>query len=336
MIKKNKDIKKRKRKWPKILSIGVVVILLLALIAPLFIPINGAEGLQEPDSLMSDDGYIVTLPFDGTDGIETYYIYKEAQVETDRTFILLHGSLYNSSTWNEVVDYLSTKGNVYAYDQAPYGLSEKMVEGDWTGKNPYTIDAATQQLETFMDELGIDKATLVGSSYGGVIAAEAAISFSERVDEIIFIDAAVYVNESVPQWLMETPQMEKLGPLLAKGLGSGDAFYESIYYVEEALTDERMALNKLMTNFENWDLAFWEYLQAWGGVTSDVASQLDQVNQRTLVITGDKDSIVPMEQSEQLAAELSNATFVVLEECGHMPHEEKPEAFIRILEDWLE
>lgn len=333
MKKKNRDIKRR---WPKVLGISVGVLLVILLIVPLFIPVNGADGLQEPDSLMDDDGYIVTLPFDGTDGIDTYYIYKEAQTETDRNFILLHGSQYNSSTWNEVIDYLSTKGNVYAYDQAPYGLSEKMLEDEWTAENPYTIDAATQQLEIFMNVLGIEKATLIGSSYGGVIAAEAAVNFPEKIDELIFVDAAIYVNESLPQWIMESPQMERIGPLLAKALGSGDKFYKSIYYTEEALSDERMNLNKLMTNFEDWDLAYWEYLQAWAVNVSDVSSQLDHIMQRTLVISGDEDRIIPVEQSKKLASELRNSTISIIENCGHMPHEERPAEFIQILDNWLD
>lgn len=49
---------------------------------------------------------------------------------------------------------------MYAYDQIPYGLSEKMLAEDWVEDNPYNIDSAMIQLEVFMDELEIENATL--------------------------------------------------------------------------------------------------------------------------------------------------------------------------------
>ncbi|NQT59019.1 MAG: hypothetical protein HQ557_08565 [Bacteroidetes bacterium] len=48
-----------------------------------------------------------------------------------------------------------------AYDQIPYGLSEKLVSEDWTGENPYTQDAALEQLFGFLDALGLKKVVLV-------------------------------------------------------------------------------------------------------------------------------------------------------------------------------
>lgn len=325
----------KKRRWPKILITVLAAMVVLIVLIPLLIPVEGASGLKEPKDLIGENGDIVTIPFEGTDGIDTYYVYQPAQQKTERNFILLHGSLYNSNTWNEAIAYLSTKGNVYAYDQAPYGLSEKLLEGDWTGENPYTTKAAVAQLQGFMDELGIESATLVGSSFGGVIAAEAAVEMPERVEELIFVDAAVFVTESVPQWLVELPQVERLGPLFARSLASGDGFYESTFYDKAKLTDERMMWNKAETQVNNWDLALWEYLQAWGVAPSDVSTKLDQIEQRALVISGEEDTVVPLEQSIQLADQLPNASIRTIPECGHMPHEEKPEAFIEVLEDWL-
>lgn len=52
---------------------------------------------------------MVTLPFPGTDGIDTYYLYEESKIETDKNFILIHGSMYNTNTWDEVIDYLPLK-----------------------------------------------------------------------------------------------------------------------------------------------------------------------------------------------------------------------------------
>jgi pimeloyl-ACP methyl ester carboxylesterase len=54
-----------------------------------------------------------------------------------------------------------------------------------------------------------------------------------------------------------------------------------------------------------------------------------------LVITGDDDRIVPTEQSVRLADELPNAELVVIAQCGHLPHEEQPDEFMRAVRDFL-
>lgn len=325
----------RKKKILKIMGIIFGLLLIIIVIVPLLIPIRGASGLKEPEELLEHNGAIVTLPFEGTDGIDTHYIFEPSKTSSETNFILIHGSLYNSSTWNKVIDYLSTKGNVYAYDQTPYGLSEKLLEGDWNESNPYTIDASIIQLEAFMDKMNIEKAILVGSSFGGVIATEAALKIPEKVEALVLVDAAIYVTESVPKWVIELPQIEHLGPLFVDVLATGDGFYESTYFDKTKLSNERMKQNKSMTEINNWNLAYWEYLQAWSVTPSDASTKLSNLSIKTLVISGENDEIVPLSQSKKIAKNIEYSTFEIIESCGHLPHEEMPDEFIRVFEKWL-
>lgn len=313
----------------------VSVIILLILIVPLFIPVEGRIGLNEPEDMVTDNSAIVTIPFEGTDGLDIYYDFQTDDND-EKNFILLHGSMYNSKTWSEVMNFFSERGNVYAYDQLPYGYSEKVLEGEWTAENPYTTNAAVVQLKLFMDELGVKKATLVGSSFGGVLAAEAAIRYEDRVESLILVDPAILVSESMPKWLVTLPQVERLGPLFAAGLSEGDGFYKSTYYDKEAITNQRMVYNKRETEINNWNLAMWEYLQAWSVQPSDVGERLHEISQPTLVISGDSDKVVPVEDSREITELIQGAEFVIIPECGHMPHEERPDEFMEIVSEWLE
>lgn len=217
----------KKKKLKITLAIIGALILLIAVV-PLLISVEAYTGLNEPEELIEDGSAIVTVPFEGTDGIDLYYDLK-VEEENSKNFILLHGSMYNAKSWSEVIDYFGSIGNVYAYDQIPYGYSEKLLEGDWTGENPYTTEAALNQLMAFMDALEIEQATLVGSSFGGVLAADAAVKYPDRVEALILVDPAILVTESMPEWLVELPQVERLGPLFAAGLSEGDGFYESTF-----------------------------------------------------------------------------------------------------------
>jgi pimeloyl-ACP methyl ester carboxylesterase len=63
--------------------------------------------------------------------------------------------------------------------------------------------------------------------------------------------------------------------------------------------------------------------------------QLEELDVPVLVITGDDDRIVPTEQSVRLAQELPRAELVVIPNCGHLPQEECPEAFLQAVEAFL-
>ncbi len=324
------------KKFLKILVITFGVFTVLLLVVPFAIPIEGETGLNEKEDLANVNGDFVTIPFEGTDGIDMYYEYTPSRSDSDQNFILIHGSMYNAQTWNLVVEDLSAYGNVYAYDQVPYGLSEKLLVEEFDDVNPYTVDSAVLQLELFMNELGLESAVLVGSSYGAVIAAELAVSNPELVDSMIFVDPAILVSEAVPSWIMNLPQADHLGPVIAKMMSSSDSFYSMIYYDKDILDETRMALNKQMTQVNNYNLAYWEYLKAWMIFPSDVQEELDQIDVQVLVISGEFDNVVPVEDSELIASMISNATFVMIADCGHMPHEEKPDEFMDVVSSWLD
>ena len=168
-----------------------------------------------------------------------------------------------------------------------------------------------------------------------MLALEAALAYPERVEALILADSAVYVQESMPSAIMNSPQVQRLGPLLGRMIGGSEAFVRQTYLDPAALDDARMGLTLIHTEVENWDVAMWDYLQAWGTVPIDVADRLAAVTQPALVLTGDGDTIVPPADSERLANDLPNATYAVLTNCGHVPQEECPPQFAEAVSPWL-
>ena len=83
----------------------------------------------------------------------------------------------------------------------------------------------------------------------------------------------------------------------------------------------------------NWDRALWELPAS--NDPSGLPERLQELDLPVLVITGDDDRIVPTEQSVRLAAELPNAELVVVPACGHVPHEECPQAVLEAIETFL-
>jgi pimeloyl-ACP methyl ester carboxylesterase len=321
---------------PMILGAIIILMILLLTVGPFLIPITPLEGLVSAQQVATNDSKFITVPFEGTDGLDIHYITSESE-STDEglTFVLLHGSLFNVFTWNAVMNFFSERGRVIAYDQIPYGLSEKLVAGDWTERNPYTSEAAVDQLFLFLDALGVDKVVLVGNSYGGTLTVQAALAQPERVEALILVDAAVYVQEEMPAWLLELPQVRRLGPLFARQLGQSEAFIRQTYLNPDKISDERMSLTTIHTQVEDWDVALWEYLRAWGVDTPDFVTHIPDIQQPTLVVTGDGDAVVPVSDSQRLDSELPNSELVILSSCGHVPQEECPKAFEEAVGAWL-
>ncbi len=313
-----------------ILLCAVIVLL----IGPFLLPIAPLDDLASADQVAGDASQFVMIPYPGMDGLDIHYM-EEMSDENGPTFVLLHGSLFNVYTWSEVIDFFGDHGRVIVYDQIPYGLSEKPVAGEWAEDNPYTSQAAVDQLLSFLDALNIDEAILVGNSYGGVLAAQAALVEPERVKALVLADAAVYVEEEVPAWLMNLPQVRRLGLLFARRLGQSEAFIRQTYRDPELISGERMALTMVNTRVENWDTALWEYLRVWGTDAIDLTDRIDQIQQPTLVISGDSDAIVPLADSQRLHSELPRAELAVLTACGHVPQEECPEQFEEAVAVWL-
>ena len=327
-------IKRILKTMPKILGVIMVLVILVLAIGPFLIPVNPLEGLLSIQQAATNESKFITIPFDGTDGIDIHYVNDGLESTNESiTFVLLHGSLFNSFTWNKVMDSLSARGQVIAYDQIPYGLSEKLVAGDWTERNPYTSEAAVDQLFLFIDALDLKNVVLVGNSYGGTLAIQATLAQPERVEALILVDPAVYVQEEMPAWLLNLPQVRRLGPLFARQLGQSEAFIRQTYFNPDQISDERMTLTTIHTKVENWDNALWEYLRVWN--TPDLAASFPNIQQPTLIITGDSDAIVPVTDSQQLDSKLPNSELVILSSCGHVPQEECPEAFEEAVNTWF-
>jgi len=320
----------------KILGVIFLLFTLLLVVGPFLIPVTPLEGLASAEELAASERKFITIPFAGTEGIEIHYQSNDLNA-TDNlpTFVLLHGSNFNSYTWTKVFDFFSQRGKVIAYDQIPYGLSEKLVTGDWNERNPYSLTAAVDQLITLLDEFNIERAVLVGNSYGAVLAVQAALAHPERVEALILVDAAVYIEEEMPAWIFELPQMRRLGPLFARQLGQSEAFIRQTYLNPDQISAERMELTTIQTRVENWDLAYWEYLRVWGVDTPEYATRIPEIRQPALVLSGDSDAIVPLADSQRLHSELPNSELSILASCGHVPQEECPDPFIEAVDSWL-
>ncbi|EGV19907.1 alpha/beta fold hydrolase [Thiocapsa marina] len=322
---------------------GLVVLVVLAIVAgPFLISAKPSDGLASNAEAASAESRFVGIPFAGTAGLAVHYLKPPSQAlpeaSPDATaFLLLHGFTFNAWTWQPVLDAFAARGRTVAYDQLPYGLSAKPMRADWEGPNPYSKDAAITQLFAVMDALGLERAVLVGNSSGGTLALEAALAHPERVSALILVAPWVYATRpTLPEWLASLPQMRRLSLLIARKLGENGALLDLSYADASGISQERRAQFKVHTRVAGWDLAWGELLALSLSAPVTVSAHLAQVTMPVLLISGDMDRLVPIEDSRRVAEALPNATFAVIEGCGHVPQEECPDAFETVVSEWLD
>ncbi len=254
--------------------------------------------------------------------------------------LLLHGFSANTYSWRKALGPLAAYGTVVAYDRPASGLTERPLDEtlrQWPGDNPYSPDAQADQVAAMIQALGFERAILVGNSAGGTIAMQTYLRHPERVAALVLVDAAIYSGGGAPAWikpLLRTPQMDRLGPLVSRALAAqGDRLLRLAWHDPTKITAEDLAGYRRATLVEDWDRGLWAFTLASRDLK--LGERVGDVQAPALVITGDDDRIVPTEQSLRLAAELPNAQLVVIPQCGHVPQEECPEAFLKAVTAFL-
>ncbi|MBK1733757.1 hypothetical protein CKO15_00350 [Halorhodospira abdelmalekii] len=255
--------------------------------------------------------------------------------------MLLHGFTLNVHSWSSLMPRLAERHRVVAYDQVPYGLSAKPDPAE-VGSAPFTLEAAVAHWRALLDHsldhgtLAEQRVVLIGNSSGAAIALEAAYRHPEHVRGLVLINPMVTVDRpTLPHWLAATPQIEHLNLLAARWIGQRPWLLEASYHDPARLSEERRALATIHDEVAGWDLAWAEIFRRALIEPLDVEQALAKVEVPILVIIGAEDPIIPAADSHQVAARLKSAETVVIDDCGHVPHEECPEAVHTAIKQWL-
>jgi pimeloyl-ACP methyl ester carboxylesterase len=165
-----------------------------------------------------------------------------------------------------------------------------------------------------------------------------ALTYPERVQALVLVDAAVYTGGGSPDWarpLLATPQMRHLAPLIARRIrAKGRFFIERAWHDPAKITPQVLSGYEKPLQAENWDRALWELTAASHSL--ELEARLDELSMPVLVVTGDDDRIVPTTESLRLAEAIPGAELVVFPACGHVPQEECPDAFLAAVIPFLE
>lgn len=320
----------------QLVAIVFLGLLLLFWRAPLLVP----EHIDDPGSKLERELADADSKFVNVLGYELHY--KEVG-QGDRVFLLFHGFATNLLSWRRVLQPLARLGRVITFDRLGMGLSAHPVRGQWSraAKSPYAPSMAPDFAIGLMDKLGIAKAILIGHSAGGSVVLRTALKHPARVEALVVVDADWLSTGIMPQgnchWLWDTLQMHHLGAWAFNKLFSFSNARMLIklgYHDISKFPVEELAMLEKYYQVHNVGVALWEYAAA--NEKKLLPATVKNIKVPTLLIAGDDDRVVPTQDQVKLAKEIASSKLAIIKDCGHLPQEEQPEAFLHEVERFVQ
>jgi pimeloyl-ACP methyl ester carboxylesterase len=264
------------------------------------------------------------------DGVRVHY--QEAGAKDSPPILLIHGFTASNFVWNDVLLPIAAAGfRVIAPDLVGFGFSGKPKQGE------YTIDAQARMIVRMMNHLRIERAILVGSSYGGAVAATCALDYPNRVERLVLVDAVIndYAKRRPLLRLAALPLMgDLISPLM---LGSRKLIHSQMRkgYAPKNMhlfDEERMTSHHRPLLAANTQRATLKTLRRWSATR--IEREAHSIEQPTLLIWGEDDPEIPLAHGRTLSEQIPNSHLLIFRHCGHMPMEEYPREFTAVVADF--
>jgi pimeloyl-ACP methyl ester carboxylesterase len=229
--------------------------------------------------------------------------------------VLLHGLGGNSANWAFNITALAQKYRVIVPDQIGFGRSDKPLI-------TYRVGTYVDFLDKFLDELKIEKASLVGNSMGGWIAALYALAHPAKVERLVLVDAAGF---ALPKDF-DLRTLSGLNPSTRDSMRQLAAlvFYNQKLFGSDSAID--FALTQRIGAGDGYTIqSLVESIKRNEDMLDD---RLAAIKQPTLIIWGRNDGLTPLpREGERFKKELPGAQLIVFDQCGHVPQVEKAAEF---------
>ena len=229
--------------------------------------------------------------------------------------LMLHGFTFSLETWDALAEALSDDYRVVRYDLLGHGLTGP------DSQERYAPEDRAAFAGEVMEALGIERATLVGNSLGGLVAWRLAAAEPDRADALVLVSPGAYSINGVGEAPAPVPPMVAAYLRLAPDAGVR-ASAANIFADPEAVSEDRYRqLGAMMRQPGNGD-AFVRSLELFTLPDPDPA--LREIDVPVLIVFGAGDQVIPPEHGERMARVLPDATLLSYEGVGHVAQEEAP------------
>jgi pimeloyl-ACP methyl ester carboxylesterase len=246
--------------------------------------------------------------------------------------VFVHGLGGQWQNWLENLPRAALERRVIALDLPGFGASAMP-------RDEITISGYGRCVNQLCEHLGLGRVEMVGNSMGGYISAEVAIQFPERVDQLLLVSAAGITTADVARRPIYTA-----GRIATAMTAHSAAQYRAIASRPKA---RHMALLLVARHpsLLKADLAYEGFIKGAGrpGFESalracleyDFRDRLPEIRRPTLIVWGENDSIIPVQDAQEFERLIPDSRKVVMKDTGHIPMAERPGAFNNLMMEFL-
>ena len=237
------------------------------------------------------------------------------------TMVLIHGLGASAERWLGVIPTFSRHYRVIVPDLVGFGCSDKP-------SIDYTPEMFIDFLDKFFLATDASNSIVVGSSLGGQLAADFASTHGSHIQKLILVSPAGMMKHTTPAldaYIMAAlfPNMKNARAAFALMEGSGRK-------VNSAITRGFVARMKM----PNAKLAFMSTLLGLKN-SETIDKKLPKIIAPTLLVWGLNDPVIPIKYADIFASTIPDCRFHTMNDCGHTPYVQKPDAFSSIVLDFL-
>ena len=222
--------------------------------------------------------------------------------------LLLHGWVESSACFDRLLQAVLPTVRVFAMDQRGHGDADKPADG-------YALVNFADDIEAFMDAVGLQSAVLLGSSSGGYVAQRVAIQVPHRVGGLVLVGAPRSL-QGRPAFADEVDRLiDHVDPTWVEESLTWFPRYHDVpdWYIKDRIRDGvRVPAHVWMASL--------------AGLTAAVPpSESGTITAPTLIIWGEHDELLPLQDGYLLAAAIAGSRLVGYEDTGHLVLWEQPE-----------
>jgi len=239
--------------------------------------------------------------------------------------LFLHGYPLDRSMWRLQLHRLSSQARCIALDLRGCGESDAPV-------GIYDMDTFAGDVAGLMDHLKIERAVLCGLSMGGYIALAFAEHWPDRLAGLVLANTRAGADTEAGR----EARMNAVKVALEQGVAAiADSMMPRLLAVNTREQKPELVeqVREMMARQQAAGIA-----GALRGMAArpDRTALLSRINCPALIITGDSDALIPMSESEAMAAAIPGARLVVIPGAGHLSNLEQPEAFNTAIREFLQ
>lgn len=242
--------------------------------------------------------------------------------------LLLHGSGPGASAWSNwrlAMPALAERFRVIAPDQLGFGYTDRSPEGT------YNMKSWVSHIVAFLDEVGLEKAHVVGNSFGGAVALRIAIEHPRLVDRLVVmgpVGVSFAITDELDMAWGYTPSLENMRKLL-------DAFAFDRSLVTDELAELRFRASTRPGVQEAFASMFPPPRQRWVDEMASPDAEIQGIRHQTLIVHGREDRIIPLSNSLKLLELIPRSQLHVFGQCGHWVQIEHAVRFNRLVADFF-